>query len=214
MASDFVFLASVSPRRRALLSQIGVSFQLLAVPVDEAVRAGEGPAEYVERLARAKAGAAWAVRPHALPAPVLAADTAVVLDGRIFGKPVDAPDGARMLRELSGRTHAVLTAVALAGAEGCETRLSRSEVTFRDVADAEIHEYWRTGEPRDKAGGYAIQGRAAVFVAMLRGSYSGVMGLPLYETASLLEWAGVPRWRSLPPGSPSALPLPRSPDGH
>jgi septum formation protein len=203
MVSDFVFLASGSPRRRALLSQIGVSFQILAAPIDEAARAGEGPAEYVERLARAKAAAAWAVRPDAGPAPVLAADTAVVLDGRILGKPLDAPDGARMLRELSGRTHEVLTAVTLAQALGLETRLSRSEVTFRAVADTEIHEYWSTGEPQDKAGGYAIQGRAAVFVAMLRGSYSGVMGLPLYETASLLERAGVPRWRSAP-GSPDA----------
>lgn len=213
MTAEYVYLASGSPRRRSLLEQIGVAYQVLAVAVDESIVPGESAGAYVRRLALAKATAGLEASRSA-PAPVLAADTAVVLDGRIFGKPVDAPDGARMLRELSGRTHAVLTAVALAGAEGCETRLSRSEVTFRDVADAEIHEYWRTGEPRDKAGGYAIQGRAAVFVAMLRGSYSGVMGLPLCETASLLEWAGVPRWRSLPPGSPSALPLPRSPDGH
>ena len=204
MASDFVFLASGSPRRRLLLSQIGVPFQVLAVPVDEAVRAGERPAEYVQRLALAKTAAAWEARPDAAAAPVLAADTAVVLDGRILGKPVDALDGARMLRALSGRTHEVLTAVAISSAEGSDLRLSRSEVTFRAVADAEIHEYWRSGEPKDKAGGYAIQGIAAVFVEMLRGSYSGVMGLPLYETAGLLERAGVPRWRS-----PA-----RSPDGH
>jgi septum formation protein len=129
-------------------------------------------------------------------APVLAADTAVVLDGKILPKPTDAQDGARMLRELSGRTHEVLTAIALATGRGVQSRLSRSQVTFRAITAAEAQAYWDTGEPHDKAGGYAIQGCAAVFVADLRGSYSGVMGLPLYETAALLELEGVPRWRS------------------
>jgi septum formation protein len=195
MAEEFVFLASGSPRRRDLLAQIGVSFQLVAVEIDESVRPGEDPAAYVARLAAAKASAGAAVRPAGREAPVLAADTAVLLGGDILGKPADAADGARMLRRLSGRTHEVLTAVALAGAAGIESRLSRSTVSFRAISDAEIHDYWRTGEPCDKAGGYAIQGRAAVFVQDLRGSFSGVMGLPLYETAALLDGAGVPRWR-------------------
>jgi septum formation protein len=119
-----------------------------------------------------------------------------VLDGKILSKPAGAQDGVRMLQELSGRTHEVLTAVALATACGVQSRLSRSQVTFRAVTVAEAQAYWDTGEPRDKAGGYAIQGRAAVFIADLRGSYSGVMGLPLYETAALLELEDVPRWRS------------------
>jgi septum formation protein len=125
----------------------------------------------------------------------LAADTTVILDGRILVKPVDRMDGERMLLELSGHTHEVLTAVALAMPNGVESRLCRSEVTFRAITAAEARDYWETGEPHDKAGGYAIQGRAAIFVADLRGSYSGVMGLPLFQTADLLQLAGVPRWR-------------------
>jgi septum formation protein len=195
MASEFVFLASASPRRRELLSQIGVPFEVLVAAVDEGVRPGEAPPEYVQRVACAKAAAAWALRPGDRPAPVLSADTAVVQDGAVLGKPADACDGARMLRLLSGRSHEVLTAVALASADGIESRLCRSAVTFRVLEEAEIRDYWRTGEPCDKAGGYAIQGRAAVFVLDLRGSYSGVMGLPLFETAALLDRAGVPRWR-------------------
>jgi len=128
-------------------------------------------------------------------APVLAADTSVVLDGDILVKPKDRADGERMLRGLSGRTHVVLTAVTLACAEGVRSRVSRSEVTCRELTADEIAAYWETGEPLDKAGGYAIQGAGAVFVAHLRGSYSGVMGLPLYETAELLALQGVPRWR-------------------
>jgi septum formation protein len=195
MTADFVYLASGSPRRRELLAQIGVPFHVLKVTVDEAVVPGEAPEAYVVRLAELKAAAGWDARPEPHGAPVLAADTAVVLDGKILGKPTDADDGARMLHELSGRTHQVLTAIALASARGVQLRLSRSKVTFRAVTAAEAQEYWDTGEPQDKAGGYAIQGRAAIFVADLRGSYSGVMGLPLYETAELLGSAGVPRWR-------------------
>jgi septum formation protein len=119
----------------------------------------------------------------------------VVLDGAVLVKPTDRADGERMLRQLSGRTHSVLTAVALAGALGVQARLSRSDVSFRVLSAAEVAAYWDTGEPHDKAGGYAIQGAGAVFVADLRGSYSGVMGLPLYETAELLALQGVPRWR-------------------
>ncbi len=184
------------------MAQIGVHFKLLHVSVDEAVEPGEMAEVYVTRVATAKAVGGWkASRGPAPPppapaaAPVLAADTAVVVDGRILGKPAGRQDGERMLRELSGRTHQVLTAVALATAGGLQSRLSRSEVTFRTITDAEAKDYWDTGEPHDKAGGYAIQGRAAIFIAELRGSYSGVMGLPLYETAELLRSAGVPSWR-------------------
>jgi len=195
MSEDFVYLASASPRRRALLSQIGVPFQVLAVTVDERALPGEPAAGYVARLAEAKARAGWRTAGEARKAPVLAADTAVILDGKILGKPVDREDANDMLRQLSGRTHEVLTAIAVLTANGVESRVNRSEVTFRAISAAEASDYWNTGEPCDKAGAYAIQGRAAIFVADLRGSYSGVMGLPLFETAQLLGAAGVPRWR-------------------
>jgi septum formation protein len=194
MSTDFVYLASGSPRRRELLQQIGVSFRVLGAAVDEAVLPGESPAVYVARLAAAKAGCGWESRRDAAEVPVLAADTAVVLDGKILGKPVDRRDAEGMLRQLSGRTHEVLTAVALRTASGLQAALSRSEVTFRAISAGEAQAYWDSGEPRDKAGAYAIQGRAAVFVAALRGSFSGVMGLPLFETAALLSAAGVPHW--------------------
>ena len=193
--APFVYLASGSPRRRELLTQIGVPFQVLKVAVDESVIGGEAPEAYVARLAHLKALAGLCARPRGGIAPVLAADTSVVLDGAILVKPTDRADGERMLRGLSGRTHVILTAVALAGDEGVQSRVSRSEVRFRELHAAEVAAYWDTGEPHDKAGGYAIQGAGAVFVADLRGSYSGVMGLPLYETAELLALQGVPRWR-------------------
>jgi septum formation protein len=216
MSRDFVYLASGSPRRRQLLKQIGVYFQVLKVDVDESVRAGETPPEYVTRLARAKAaagvrraaesseGAAVAEAGAAATARtsgaepesgivVLGADTAVVVDGAILGKPADAQDGERMLRLLSGRAHDVLTAVALATPQGVVSRLSASEVTFRAIDAEEARAYWESAEPADKAGGYAIQGYGAVFVSGLKGSYSGVMGLPLFETAELLRAAGVAR---------------------
>ena len=193
MSEDFIYLASGSPRRRELLTQIGVSFRVLDVLVDETIVPGEPPEQYVLRLADAKATAGWSARPAGHSAPVLAADTTVVLDGKILVKPTGAIDGERMLLALSGRTHDVLTAIALATDRGVQSRLSRSEVTFRTLSPVEAREYWETGEPRDKAGGYAIQGRAAIFVADLRGSFSGVMGLPLFETAQLLGLAGVPR---------------------
>jgi len=194
MSADFVYLASASPRRRELLRQIGVSFRLIGAELDETPMAGEAPAGYVSRLALAKADAGWQRSRDFGDAPVLAADTAVVLDGRILGKPQDKTDAATMLLELSGRTHQVLTAVAVRSAAGNEVKISESLVAFRSVDAAEAAAYWNTGEPRDKAGGYAIQGYAAVFIADLKGSYSGVMGLPLFETAALLNAAGVAIW--------------------
>src|SRR3979490_2746494 len=186
MSQDFVYLASGSPRRRELLQQIGVSFRVVGMAVDETVLPGETPLAYVSRLAAAKAEAGWERSRDARQVPVLAADTAVVLDGRILGKPADAQDAEGMLRQLSGRTHVVLTAIALRTANGLQSRISRSEVTFRSIAADEAQAYWETGEPSDKAGAYAIQGRAAIFVADLRGSYSGGMGMPLFGPAALL----------------------------
>jgi nucleoside triphosphate pyrophosphatase len=196
MTTDLVYLASASPRRRQLLSQIGVPFQVLSVDVDESIGAGESPERYVLRVAEAKAvaGLAHRVAGRRPQGPVLGADTAVVAAGAILGKPADSADAERMLGLLSGSTHEVLTAVALAIDDGVLSRLSRSEVTFREITREEARDYWNTGESRDKAGGYAIQGYGAVFVSALRGSYSGVMGLPLFETAQMLRSAGVPCW--------------------
>jgi septum formation protein len=186
-----VCLASASPRRRELLAQIGVPHSLASPDIDEAVLPGEAAADYVVRMARAKA---QAVHAQSAGLPVLAADTIVVVDGRICGKPADAAGSIAMLLELSGRTHRVMTAVALASGGAVAHRLSTSEVRLRGLSRAECLAYWDTGEPHDKAGGYAVQGRGAVFIEHLSGSYSGVMGLPLFETAQLLEAAGVPVW--------------------
>ena len=185
-------LASVSPRRRELLAQIGVPHVLAAPEVDEAVLPGEAAPDYVVRIARAKAGS---VAGRARGLPVLAADTIVVLDGTIRGKPRDAEQGIAMLLEFSGRSHAVLTAVALAAGSSLHHRVSASEVRFRRLSRAECIAYWESGEPHDKAGGYAVQGRGALFIEHLSGSYSGVVGLPLFETAQLLEAAGLPFWQ-------------------
>ncbi|HEX3602859.1 MAG TPA: nucleoside triphosphate pyrophosphatase [Steroidobacteraceae bacterium] len=193
--TDFIYLASGSPRRRELLQQIGVAFQVVGIELDETALADETPLAYVSRLAVAKAAAGWLQSRGSRDAPVLAADTAVVLDGRILGKPADMENAISMLLELSGRTHEVLTAVALRTGAGTQLKVSRSMVTFGSIDAAEARDYWATGEPRDKAGAYAIQGYAAVFIADLEGSYSGVMGLPLFETAELLEAAGIGRWR-------------------
>lgn len=184
-------LASASPRRRELLYQIGVPHVVTGAHIDESVHHGERPHDYVQRMARAKAEAVWS---QDSSLPVLAADTTVVLDGIVFGKPVDRSDACRMLRLLSGRTHEVLTAVALASAEGVEIRVSVSNVRFRILTETEIEAYWETGEAKDKAGAYAVQGHAAVFIEALAGSYSGVMGLPLFETSELLRAAAVPYW--------------------
>jgi septum formation protein len=184
-------LASVSPRRRELLSQIGVSHVVVGADIDEAFLPGETPRDYVARLAREKA---LAVRLGGQRLPVLAADTTVVVDGKVFGKPRDQAEAVYMLGELSGRAHEVLTAVALADSRGVAGRLSSSTVRFRNVSQEECLAYWETGEPRDKAGGYAIQGLGAVFIESLSGSYSGVMGLPLFETGALLRSAGIAYW--------------------
>jgi septum formation protein len=192
-----VYLASRSPRRRELLAQIGVRFHLLLFrsrpgedpDVDEQPLANEAPDSYVERLARAKADAGWRrmLQRNLPPAPVLAADTTVALEGHIYGKPADREEAAEMLAQLAGRTHEVLTAVALKHEDWLESALSRSAVRFKVLSAREIEQYVASGESDDKAGAYAIQGRAARFIVELRGSYSGVMGLPLYETAELLE---------------------------
>jgi septum formation protein len=192
MKKDFVYLASASPRRSELLRQIGVRFTVRAAAIAEEPLAGEGPDSYVVRLAAAKAEAVWAA--VADSRPVLGADTAVVLDGEILGKPETAAEAAAMLERLSGRAHRVLTAVAIRHAGGVESRVSDSEVRFRATTAAERLAYCATGEPFDKAGGYGIQGHAAVFVESVTGSYSGVVGLPLYETAALLKRVGVGFW--------------------
>jgi septum formation protein len=186
-----VCLASVSPRRRELLAQIGVPHAVTGAHIDETAHPGESPRDYVARMARQKA---VTVREKGEVLPVLAADTTVVLDDVIYGKPLDRADGIRMLARLSGRTHEVLTAVALADAHAVALRMSVSSVRFRTVTLEECAAYWETGEPHDKAGGYAVQGAAAVFIEALSGSYSGVMGLPLFETAELLRAAGIVYW--------------------
>jgi len=190
-----LYLASGSPRRRELLTQVGVPFVPLAVAVDETPLADEPPATYVERLARDKAAAGLASLGAGATGVVLGADTSVVLDGRILGKPGNRAEGLAMLQALGGREHEVLTAVALAGDGRCAARVVRSRVAFRPLGAAEAEAYWATGEPLDKAGGYAIQGFAAVFVSHLQGSYSAVVGLPLCETAQLLAEFGIPCWQ-------------------
>jgi septum formation protein len=196
-----LLLASGSPRRRELLAQIGVPHAVVVPGIEELRLAGEGVGECLLRLALAKARAGHAVAQersaHLGQLPVLGADTAVVLGADMLGKPVDRDDALAMLARLSDTTHRVLTAVALVHAGGEATRLCESRVRFRALTAPECAAYWESGEPRDKAGAYAVQGLGAVFISALEGSYSGVMGLPLYETAELLDAAGVPRWRSL-----------------
>jgi septum formation protein len=179
-----------------LLAQIGVTHTLASADIDETPRTSEAPRDYVERMAREKARAVWD-RQHELP--VLAADTTVVLDGVVYGKPRDRGHSIEMLERLCGRTHEVLTAVALAHERGVQLKMSTSAVRFRAITREEASAYWDTGEPRDKAGGYAIQGLGAVFIESVAGSYSGVMGLPLYETAELLRSAAVPLWCKMLP---------------
>ena len=184
-----IVLASASPRRRELLRQIQVRYKVVAASIDETPAPHEDPITHAERLAHAKALAVWQRTRTALP--VLGADTVVAIDSRILGKPKTQAQALEMLRRLSGRTHEVFTAVCLLH-EGRPLRaLSRSKVRFRPLSDEEILAYWETGEPRDKAGAYAIQGLGAIFVQHLEGSFSGVMGLPLYETAELLRQTGI-----------------------
>jgi septum formation protein len=197
--SDFVYLASQSPRRRQLLEQLGVRYELLLPDADEdsealeAVRPGEAPARYVQRVTGLKLDAALArLARRKLPdAPVLCSDTTVARGRTIYGKPEDARDAARMLRELSGHTHRVLTAVAVQAGRRRLEALSDSRVTFAAMTPAQIRSYVDSGEPMGKAGAYAVQGRAAAHIARIAGSYTGIMGLPLHETAQLLRDARV-----------------------
>jgi septum formation protein len=197
MTRQMIYLASRSPRRRELLKQVGVTFEIVLLredlrrgpDVDETPLGDEKPEAYVVRIACAKAElAARYMGRRALPArPVLAADTTVVCDGRIIGKPTDREDAYRILKMLSGRQHEVITGVAVATPDRVQHAVSQSKVWFRALSEDEIRRYVATGEPLDKAGAYAIQGRAAAFATRLEGSYSGIMGLPLSETADLLR---------------------------
>ncbi|HTP47815.1 MAG TPA: Maf family protein [Casimicrobiaceae bacterium] len=197
-----VYLASKSPRRQELLRQLGVEFEPLLLreapgrrrDVVEAPRKDEPPLEYVKRIARTKAAVGWhrMGRRGLAPKPVIAADTEVILDGTVVGKPADAADAVRVLSSLSARTHDVITAVAVRWQAQLTLAVSTSRVTFRAMSTDELERYVATGEPSDKAGGYAIQGKAAAFVRHLEGSYSGVMGLPLFETAEILARIGFP----------------------
>ena len=196
MGYDSIVLASASARRSQLLHQIGVRHQVVAADIDESPRPGERPGDYVQRLAQEKAQAVVAMLHGRPDRPVLAADTTVVQGGRIFGKPADEAACVAMLGELAGRTHEVLTAIALCDGGQPRLALSTSDVTFRAIDADECRRYWASGEPVGKAGAYAVQGLGAVFVSRLEGSFSGVMGLPLYETAALLDAAGVRRWET------------------
>lgn len=188
-----IVLASASPRRAELLRQIGLSFRVRPADIDETPGTGESARHYVERLARGKALAVQATEPNAI---VIGSDTSVVLAGEILGKPRDSQDAAGMLRQLSGATHQVMTAVAVASTNACESRVAVTDVRFRRLSDQEIDAYVASEEPMDKAGGYGIQGRGGIFVEELRGSYSAVVGLPLQETAELLAGVGYPVWET------------------
>lgn len=180
-------LASSSPRRREILAALGLEFTVAPVDVMEALEAGESAEQMVLRLSVAKAAAAE-VGPGCI---VIGSDTAVVLGSEVLGKPAGQDDAIAMLQKLSGRRHSVLTGVAVVGTQGVQTALSSTDVTFRDVGRDEALAYWQSGEPCDKAGAYGIQGRGGAFVASISGSYSGVMGLPVFETAQLLKAEGI-----------------------
>ncbi len=190
MNSALIYLVSQSPRRRELLWQLGIEHEVVVTEIDEAPYANEAPEHYVTRMAleKARAGRAGLA---AVDKPLLGADTSVVVGGEILGKPNDEADARQMLHRLAGRTHRVISGVALVDRSSEASRLSVSRVTFRAISDEEAAGYWRSGEPRDKAGGYGIQGLGALFIERLDGSYSGVMGLPLFETAALLHDFGV-----------------------
>ena len=199
-----IILASASARRQELLSQIGVQFTAESQDIDESIRSGEFADDYVTRMAQEKADSALSALPISKDSRatlVLAADTTVVCDDNVLGKPMDEADAVAMLRRLSGREHRVLSAVTLATQSKQRTRLSESRVRFRGISADEAQQYYRSGEPEGKAGAYAIQGYAAVFIEQLIGSYSGVMGLPLFETAQLLAEFGLP----VHPGNPAAV---------
>ena len=191
-----IYLASQSPRRQELLAQLGVRFETIDASVHEQLQAGESPEHYVSRVAREKAGAGLFKLGGQAQAIVLGADTDVVIDGDVLGKPEDAGQAAALLRRLSGRTHQVHTAGWLLSAGRESSAAVSTDVRFAELSDSEIADYIATGEPFGKAGAYAIQGRAAAFIAGISGSYSGVMGLPLHETSVLLRNFGVPLWSS------------------
>jgi septum formation protein len=188
-----IYLASTSPRRQALLRQLEIGFDVIAPEVAEQRLPGESASTYVERMAVEKARqVSRLVQQRRLPPrPVLAADTCILLGQEILGKPCDRVHGETMLRRLSGREHTVLTAVAIVRADAEHLALSVSKVSFRPLTEEEISHYWDTGEPLDKAGAYALQGRGAAFVSKIEGSYSGIVGLPLYEVAQLLQQIGL-----------------------
>lgn len=195
MAPDAqIVLASESPRRAELLARMGIEYVVVPAAIDESPLPGERPEALAARLATMKARAVAARREDALP--VLAADTVVVLDERMLGKPEDEAECVAMLLALAARTHEVLTAVALVRGARCECALDRSRVTFRSITRTEALAYWATGEPRDKAGGYGIQGVGGIFVSHIEGSYSGIVGLPVALTESLLRAFGVDTWRN------------------
>ncbi|MEZ5451430.1 MAG: Maf family protein [Thiothrix sp.] len=193
MKQPQLVLASASPRRRELLAQIGLNFLVQTADIDETPLPGESAEALVKRLAKEKAEAVWIRRgvSHTPVLPVLGSDTLGILRGELLVKPADFEDARRMLRKMSDQRHEILTAVALTSAGGTQVIVNRSVVKFRALTDAEILAYWQTGEPQDKAGAYAIQGYGAIFIEQLEGSYSGVMGLPLFETAQLLQAAGI-----------------------
>lgn len=184
-----IILASASPRRRELLTQIGIHYALHPVDMDETPLANEMPLPYVQRLAAEKSRLAQ--QQCAQQLPVLAADTSVIINARILGKPASEAACVEMLQQLSGQTHQVLTALSLRWGQQHWQTVSQTAVSFRPIAEEEMRCYWATGEPCDKAGGYAIQGLGSVFVTQISGSFSGVVGLPLFETASLLEQIGI-----------------------
>lgn len=193
-----LYLASQSPRRRELLVQLGVDFEPLSASIPEQRQPAESPAAYVQRLAQEKARAGWArlTREQRPTRPVLGADTIGVCGGSVLEKPHDESHARAMLELMSGREHEVLTAVALVEGERIESRLVTTRVFFRPLARAEISAYWRTGEPQDKAGGYGIQGKGGAFVERIEGSYGAVVGLPLAQTAELLNLFHIPWWGS------------------
>ena len=191
VANPQIYLASQSPRRRLLLEQLGVGYAVLPVSVAEQVRNDELAESYVQRVALDKARAGWHHARRLLDLPVLGADTEVVIDRQVQGKPWDRAHGLELLRRLSGRSHEVISAVAVVHGQREQVTMNRSQVWLRELSPADMTAYWDSGEPADKAGGYAIQGRGAVFVERLDGSFSGVMGLPLFETAQLLLRFGI-----------------------
>ena len=198
MIGPQIYLASQSPRRRALIEQLGIQYQTLNVKIDESPQPGEAPADFVMRLAKEKACAGWQMVAEQ-SIPVVGADTCIVLDQQIIGKPENRKQGIELLKRYSGRAHQVITGVAMVGLDARKhdtnmvqhIRVNTSTVTFRTITDDECEQYWQTGEPIGKAGGYAIQGKAAVFIEKLEGSYSGVMGLPLFEFAELIAMFGI-----------------------